>query len=98
MNRRMTSITRSRFLQLYQEVQDGTLQERWPKGKAAVTKAEWVEARQLTMMSYLIQDVPDTFDKLLHSEDWNEVEFVRAEDGQVTVRAKRKVRPALRRR
>lgn len=68
-------------MQLWQEIQDGILQERWPKGKVATTKAEEVEARQLTMMSYLVQDVPDTFDTLLKSKDWNEVEFIRTKDG-----------------
>ena len=90
MSQRITSITRSRFMQLWQEGADGTLAERWPKGKVAVTKAEKVEERQLKVMVALIQTDPTTFDKLVDSEDWNEVEFIRAEDGVVTVRAERK--------
>jgi len=77
-------------MQLWQEGADGTLAERWPKGKVATTKAEKVEGRQLSMMAALIKTDPATFDKLVDSKDWNEVEFIRDEDGSVMVRAERK--------
>lgn len=88
-SQRITSITRMRFMQIWQEVQNGTLAMRWPKGKMAITKAEKVEERQLRAMLSLIQDDSAVFDKLLDREDWNEVEFVRVRGGQILVKAKR---------
>jgi len=86
---RITTIARPRFLELWAGLEDGTLEKRWPKGKRASTKAEKVEQRQLSVMAALIMEDYPTFNKLLKSDEWNEVEFIRAKDGSVLVRAKR---------
>lgn len=93
---RITSMSRARFLQLWQEMQDGTLIERWSEGKKPETRKERVEAIQVRAMTLLYLEGREKFDLLLESEDWHELEIVMGRDGQAHARAKRKRRRRIR--
>jgi len=89
---RITSMSRARFLQLWQEIKDGTLNERWSKGKEPETRKERTEAMQIKTMTMLYLEHRDMFDLLLESEDWLEFEVVMGRDGLAHARALRKRR------
>jgi len=83
-------MSRARFLQLWEGIRDGTLLERWPKGKEPETKQEHTEARQIRAVMMLFREHRKNFDLLLESDDWTEFEVIVGPGGLLRARARRK--------
>lgn len=88
---RITSMSRARFLELWEGIRDGTLDERWTEGKEPSTRKERVEARQIRAMTLLYMENREKFQALVESDEWNWLEVVVGKDGLMYLRVPRSV-------
>ena len=89
MPQRLTSMKRSRFIEISRGIYDGSLKERWPEGKEAVTKKEQVEERQIKAVYMIFSESPKTFEELYKETNWTELAIVRLEHGTLELRVRR---------
>jgi hypothetical protein len=85
--KRITSITKQRFRELCQQWIDGILQEKWPEGKVAITKAEQVEERQIRAIGLIYSSDNDDIRKLLFTDKWREL-YILQDDKNIRIQIK----------
>ena len=71
--RTLTSMSRTRFMELRAGILDGSLAEKWRELEATpqdeLTKRQRVELRQLTAISAIFEESPETLTRLV-KEQW----------------------------
>lgn len=75
----ITSMTRRAFLDLWEEIQSGEAQKRWPEGKVAETRKERTEDMRVRTIAIILEDYPDEFEMLLTSNQWRRLEVYMGE-------------------
>jgi hypothetical protein len=84
--RRITQMSKPRFMELCAEWADGSLIDKWNDLQEAKTKAEKVEERQIRAIAMLIQEAPEEYRRLLR-EDWKLFEVLVDENEILRFRA-----------
>lgn len=75
----ITSMTRRAFLDLWEEIQSGVIQKRWPEGKVAKTQKERTEDMRVRALAMIFESYPNVFKDLLASKEWRRIEVYMGE-------------------